>query len=119
MADLKIEVFTSPRCPHCPSAVKATKQLLKENKKFGGRVKWAELNTATPKGRKKAQSYGIRGVPTIVFTNKKGERGAVTGTPSQKKYLKIVYEMLGEEMPEEVIVEDDNAGFFDRLFKRK
>lgn len=93
MSDLKIEVFTSPRCPHCPSAVKATKQLLKENKKLGGRVKWVELNTATSKGRKKAQ------VPTIVFTNTKGEKGAVTGTPSQKKYLEIVYEMLEEEIP--------------------
>lgn len=118
MADLKIEVFTSLMCSNCPPAVKATKQLLKDNTQLKDRLKWVEVSTSTSKGRKRAQSYGIRGVPTIVFTNKKGEKGVVTGTPSRKKYLEIVYEMLGEEIPEELIVEEDNTGFFNRLFKR-
>lgn len=49
MPDLKIEVFTSSMCPHCPSAVKATRELLAENKQLRDRVKWFELNTRMPK----------------------------------------------------------------------
>ena len=118
MSDLKIEVFTSPRCPHCPSAVKATKQLLKDNPQLEERIKWQEMNTVTPKGKKRAQAYEIRGVPTIVFTNKEGEKGALTGTPSQRKYLEIVYEMLGEQMPENMVEKGEKKGLFERLFKR-
>ncbi|MFH1722472.1 MAG: thioredoxin family protein [Candidatus Altiarchaeota archaeon] len=119
MAELKIEVFTNPRCPHCPSAVKATKELLRENKKLKERVKWSELSTATSKGRKKATTYGIRSVPTIVLTDKNGEKGAIAGAPSQRKYLETVYKMLGEEPPEEITEEgkkEGKPGLLERLF---
>jgi len=119
MSELKIEVFTSRTCPHCPSAVRATKQLLEENPSLKGRVKWSEVSTSTPKGGRRASTYQIRSVPTIILTNKNGEKGAYPGTPSQEKYLKMVYEMLGEELPEKLKGKSDGLlGGIGRLFQR-
>lgn len=94
MAELKIEIFTSVTCPHCPGAVEATKRLLSENPELAGRVAWEEVSTRAPEGSRKAAAYGIRAVPTIVATNSRGERGAFVGAPTQKTYLKMVEEML-------------------------
>jgi protein-disulfide isomerase len=94
MAELAIEVFTSPTCPHCPGAVIATEELLKNNPELAEKIKWAELSTASVEGSRKAREYGIRSVPTIILTNKKGEKGGYVGAPTQKTYLKIVEEML-------------------------
>ncbi len=95
MAEVKIEVFTSMTCPHCPAAVTATKQLLKENPDLAGKVKWKEISTSSSEGRSKAARYGIRSIPTIVLTNKKGQKGGYVGAPTQKKYLEMVEKMLG------------------------
>jgi thioredoxin 1 len=94
MAELKIEVFTSPTCPHCPSAVRATKELLEENPELKEKVAWVEVSTATADGSRRAREYGIRGVPTIIFTNSNGEKGGVVGTPTKKKYLEIIKQMM-------------------------
>jgi predicted DsbA family dithiol-disulfide isomerase len=118
MSDLKIEVFTGPRCPNCPHAVKATKKLLKDNPKLRERVKWVEVSTGTRRGQKRAQRYGIRSVPTIILTNKNGEKRGVRGTPSQDRYLDYVYQMLGEEVPENMVEKGEKKGFFERLFNR-
>jgi len=94
MAELKIEVFTSMTCPFCPGAVRATKKLLADNPELESKVTWEELSTRSPEGSRKASAYGIRSVPTIVVTNKRGERGAHVGEPSQGTYLKMINEML-------------------------
>jgi len=115
MSDLKIEVFTSKRCPHCPHAVAATKKLLKENPILKDRIRWDEVSTSTPNGSRKAKRYGIMSVPTIILTNKQGDVRGIKGIPSQSEYLKYVYLMLGEESPK---TEDEQGknGFFNRLF---
>lgn len=57
-------------------------------------------------------------MPTIILTNKKGEVGSITGTPSIRKYVKIVYEMLGEEPPLAEEEKEHKPGILDRLFGR-
>jgi small redox-active disulfide protein 1 len=92
MAEIKIEVFTSPTCPHCPAAVKATEMLVEQNPDLAEKIKWKEMSTASEEGSKKARSYGIRGVPTIVVTNEKGEKTAYVGAPKQDTYKKLIEE---------------------------
>ena len=116
MADLKIEVFTNPRCPNCPGAVKATKNLLKTCKGLAGRVKWTELSTATSKGSKKARRYGIRSVPTIIITDRRGNMGGFTGTPTERKYVEAVYELLGEDPPKQEPEVEQSKSFLSNLF---
>jgi thioredoxin 1 len=90
MAEIKIEVFTSMTCPHCPAAVKATETLMAENPELAEKVKWKEMNTSTEEGSRKARAYGIRGVPTIVVTNEKGEKTGYVGAPTQQTYKNLI-----------------------------
>lgn len=101
MATVLIEVFTSPTCPHCPAAVKATKELLQKHEELKKEVVWKEMSTGTPRGYNKARTYGISAVPTIILTNlKTNERFGVVGAPSDKKYLDLIYKTLGRAPPE-------------------
>jgi len=96
MATLLIEVFTSPTCPHCPAAVKATKELFEKHNELKRDVIWKEMSTGTPAGYNKARTYGISSVPTIIMTNlKTNERFGIVGVPSDKKYLDMIYKGLG------------------------
>jgi len=101
MKDLEIEIFTSSTCPHCPAAVKATEEVLNENPQLKARVEWREMNTAKSHAKRRARSYGIRSVPTIILTNTKtGEKSGVTGAPGNQKYLKMIYDVLDEDIPQ-------------------
>lgn len=99
MPDILIEVFTSPTCPHCPGAVKATKELFEKHQELKKEAIWKEISTASPSGYKKARSYGITAVPTIIITNlKTNEKFGITGTPSEEKYIELIYKAIGKEI---------------------
>ena len=101
MSDLKIEVFTSPTCPHCPAAVRVTMEVLNENPELKRKIEWMEMNTVKPNARRKARSYGIRGVPPIILTNTKtGETAGITGAQGKRRYLDVIYKTMGEEPPD-------------------
>ena len=60
----KVEVFTSPTCPHCPGAVKLVEAAKKE---LGDNLDVTIYNTMTEEGRKLAIDYGIMAVPAIAI----------------------------------------------------
>ena len=91
---LEIEIFTSPMCPHCPAAVRATKELMEKHPELKESVSWKEMSTATPEGAQKARSYGIRGVPTIVIINEKGEKSGLVGAPDVNRYYDVIRKVL-------------------------
>lgn len=63
---IKVEVFTSPSCPHCPAAV----QVVDEAKaKLGDSIDVELKSIADEKGREDAISYGIYAVPAIAINN--------------------------------------------------
>ena len=59
----KIEVFTSPTCPHCPGAVQVVVQI---------------LSIADPANRDLAIDYGVHAVPAIAINNSLAFIGAPT-----------------------------------------
>lgn len=123
MAIVKIEVFTSPTCPHCPSAVKATKQLFENHPELKKDVMWEEISTASPIGYKKARNYGIQAVPTIIISNlNTNEKFGITGTPSEKKYLEMIYKVMGKELEENVDInknkKEDKKSFIDSFIDK-
>lgn len=89
---------------------------MESNPELNGRVKWKEIRTNTPEGRKRTRKYQIRRVPTIILTNKKGQIGIIPGAPREKKYLEAVYDMLGEEIPAEK--KKQFRGFLSKFFGR-
>ena len=59
----KIEVFTSPTCPHCPAAVK----VVEEAKKQIEGIEIEVLDASNEENREKAMEYQIYAVQTIVI----------------------------------------------------
>jgi len=99
MSKAKIEVFTSPTCPHCPSAKKVAEDLAAERDD----VKVIETSTYSKKGQKRAESMQIRSVPTLFITSSEYEgRIGHVGTPSKDRLTQMVNITLGlENWPEE------------------
>jgi thioredoxin 1 len=94
----KIEVFTSPRCPHCHPALDLAKQIEKERDD----VKVIELNTATPHGSRKARQLSIMAVPTIFVKGPSYPQDiGFRGLPSKKGLLKAIDISLGKAEWEE------------------
>ena len=59
---VKIEVYFSPVCPHCPGA----KKLVAEgSSRYGDDVEVEEINTYTPEGIKRGMANGVMSVPTV------------------------------------------------------
>jgi len=93
MGKVKIEVFTSPTCPHCPHAAKLAYEVAKERDD----VKVTELSTATPHGRRKAQQMEVMTVPTTFVTGpKSSQKIAFRGLPSRNGLLKAIDISLGK-----------------------
>ncbi|MGM5484830.1 MAG: thioredoxin family protein [Nanobdellota archaeon] len=103
----KVEVFTSPTCPHCPSAVKVAKEIT------AGRedAETEEMSVATNEGRSKAQKYGIMSTPTLIINGPEHpEPIGMTGTPSRNGLSKAINISLGRERWEE-----KKKGLFDKF----
>lgn len=79
-----IEVFTSPTCPHCPSALLMAKELAAQMP--GIRV--VEQSTATPQGYAKAAFYGVQAVPTIFINGKRAFVGAPPSIEALRQALR-------------------------------
>lgn len=105
----RIEVFTSPTCPHCHGAVKLSKEIEKERDD----VKVTEISTATRYGSKRSKHLCIMTVPTT-FVKGPGYQGNIgfKGLPSKKGLLKAIDISLGKEGWEE------KKGFFKRLLEK-
>lgn len=109
MAEVKIEVFTSPTCPFCPKAVEVSKAIAKEMPE----VKVIETSTGTEKGRKRAEANEVRSVPTLFITGTGyPDRIGYIGAPSHDKLKKMVNIALGKEEWKE------QEGLFSRIIKK-
>ncbi|MEM3373916.1 MAG: thioredoxin family protein [Candidatus Woesearchaeota archaeon] len=109
---LKVEIFTSPTCPYCPHAVKLAKELLKERNDF----KIVETSTGTYEGRKRAENFDVRSVPTLFITGPgTQERIGYVGVPSKNTFNKMLDIALGKEKwPEQ----EKKESIFSRLFNK-
>ena len=103
-----IEVFTSPTCPHCPSAKKLAFEVAKERDD----VVVKEMSTATHEGQRKAKRYGIMSVPTLIIQGPASSQPiGLRGTPPRKGLIKAIDISLGLDQWKE-----KKKGFFSRLF---
>ena len=95
---VKIQVFTSPTCPHCHPALDLAKQIEKERDD----VKVTELSTATPHGHRKAEQLGVMALPTIFVKGPAYPQDiGFKGLPSKKGLLKAIDISLGKAEWEE------------------
>ena len=80
---IKVEVFSTSTCPHCPAAIDAAE---KAKGKLGDKIDVESIkidDPANPENRQRAMDYQIMAVPTIVID------GEVTfvGAPSEDELI--------------------------------
>lgn len=63
MEKAKVMLFTSPTCPHCPSAKKFIYSFKNERSDF----ELIEYSTLSRDGQKKAEKYNVMSVPTFII----------------------------------------------------
>jgi len=59
---VKIEVYFSPVCPHCPGAKKLVAEVAS---RYGDIVEVEEVNTYTPEGIKRGMANRVMSVPAV------------------------------------------------------
>jgi len=59
---VKIEVYFSPVCPHCPGAKKLVAEVAS---RYGDSVEVEEVNTYTPEGIKRGMANEVMAVPAV------------------------------------------------------
>ena len=71
---IKVEVFSSDSCPHCPGAVKVAEE---------AKADLEVVNINTEENRKRAIDYQIMAVPTIVIDG----QVEFIGAPSKEEFV--------------------------------
>ncbi len=69
---VKIEVYFSPVCPHCPGAKKLVTEVAS---RYGGKVEVEEVNTFTAEGIKRGMANEVMSVPTVFIDGEKRFEG--------------------------------------------
>lgn len=91
-----VEVFSSPTCPHCPRAVRTAKRVAR---KFGTKVRFIHTDTGTGTGSRRAKSFKVMSVPTILIHSPEGEVLGHRGNPEDATVERMVRQALGETAP--------------------
>ncbi len=65
---VKIEVYFSPICPHCPAAKRLVAYVAS---RYEGRVEVEEVNTFTPEGIKWGMANDVMAVPMVFIDGEK------------------------------------------------
>lgn len=87
---IKVEVFSTSTCPHCPAAIDAAE---KAKDKLGDAIDVESIkidDPANPDNRQRAMDYQIMAVPTVVID------GEVTfvGAPSEQELMDAIESKL-------------------------
>jgi small redox-active disulfide protein 1 len=83
---MRIEIFHSPTCPHCPEAIKVVREVAEE---CG--IKVEEINVLSPNGLIKAEGRGVKSTPTIFVGEVK-----IVGVPSRERLKKAIERLKSE-----------------------
>jgi len=82
---VKIEVFTSPMCPHCPPAKRVVEEVVSE---IGEGIEVEYIDVM--ENPERAAEYGIMAVPTIVINGEIAFVGAPTKEALKEKILRYI-----------------------------
>jgi len=106
MDNAKVLLFTSPTCPHCPSA----KQLLEKINNEREDMDISIFSLSSEEGSIKANEFGVIRVPTFIIQGPNHpEIIGLLGGQSEEVLNKYVDMALGKQKKEK-------KGFFTRLF---
>jgi len=79
---MKLLIFVSSNCPHCPNAEKVVEKIAPEYYNHG--LCFKKIRMKTSEGKELASKYNIMAVPTILFLDdKNNEIQRIVGSPSE------------------------------------
>ena len=91
---VKIELFYSPICPHCPEAKRILLEVLDE---FDQEFSIDEVNVFSLKELERAKKYDILSVPAIVIENKH----KIIGVPRKENLLRKIRQEITRQKERE------------------
>ncbi|RLG16607.1 hypothetical protein DRN69_00410 [Candidatus Pacearchaeota archaeon] len=91
---MKLLIFVSSNCPHCPNAEKVVEKIAPEYYNYGLCLK--KIRMKTSEGKELASKYNIMAVPTILFLDdKNNEIQRIVGSPSEDFLRNKIEKSLG------------------------
>lgn len=103
---MKILLFVSPRCSHCPNAERIVKRIVPEYSDHG--VTFEKIRVKTDRGKELSSRFNIMALPTILILDKTGnETKRIVGAPSENSLRNEIEKGLGLR-----------KSFFDRILGR-
>ncbi len=86
---MKILLFVSSNCPHCPNAEKVAKKVAYEYHKKG--LSFKKVRMKTSEGKELGAKYNIMANPTTLFLDEDdNEIQRITGTPDEDSFRKKI-----------------------------
>jgi len=85
---VRVELFYSSTCPHCPRAKEILVEVLDG---IDAEIRFDEVNVLSPEGIEKAKKHGILAVPAIVINS----RHVIVGVPARDRLLKVITRETG------------------------
>ncbi len=91
---MKILLFVSSHCPHCPAAEQIVKKVVPDYYDHGLSLK--KIRIKTKEGKKRSLEYNVRATPTILVLNDKGnEIKRMVGVVSEDNLRASIEKLLG------------------------
>ncbi len=84
---IKIEVFKTDSCPHCPAAVAVAENA---KNRFGDKIEVEIVNANNPENIDRAREYRIMAVPTVVING----NVEFIGAPSDEELIQKLESLL-------------------------
>lgn len=95
---MKILLFVSSRCPHCPRAEAVVKKVAPEYYEQG--VRFEKIRIKTGKGKQLSRRFNIRSMPTILILNDdEVEIQRIVGVPTEDNLKNKIEKDLGLKKP--------------------
>ena len=91
---MKLLLFTSSKCSHCPDAERVVKKVAPDYHDKG--LYFSKLRIKTNEGKEMSFKYNIMGTPTILLLDDEGnEVKRIVGTPSEGNLRNLIEKSLG------------------------
>ncbi len=94
MVNVRLLLFVSSHCSHCPHAEYLVKKIAPEYYEKG--LSFEKMRINTPEGKQASKRYNVMGTPTILFAGEDGgEINRIVGVPSEGELKDKIEKNLG------------------------
>ena len=91
---MKLLVFVSSTCSHCPEADRVARIVAPEYSEYG--LGYEKIRMASQQGKELSEKYVVMSIPTLIFVDDEGtEINRIVGAPSEAGLRKKIETLLG------------------------